>query len=255
MNSYETELRVMKEIAQEAGNVMLTYFNQDQHVEIKEDATPVTIADKLINTLVIERLQKEFPLDGIIGEEESTAEYGMGRKWLCDPIDGTKPYTWGVPTAVFSLALVVDGTPVVGVVYDPFLNNLYVGEAGKKSFCNTSPLLVSETNLHTGTVAVTSSFEKLMQTPFYKKIIEHKINIACFSGGIYKSTLVARGKFTAYVEYTAKPHDMAAVQLIVEGAGGKVTGIDGKPLDYSKSFTGAIVSNGIAHDELVDYSS
>src|SRR3990170_3369867 len=74
----------------------------------KKENSQVTIADKLINSLVIERLVTEFPNDGVIGEEESNTEYGAGRKWFCDPIDGTNAYIWGVPTAMFSLALVVD---------------------------------------------------------------------------------------------------------------------------------------------------
>ena len=94
---------------------MRQYFDIDQEGEWKDDGTPVTIADTAINRLVIERIVEAFPEDGVIGEEESNTEYGMGRKWFCDPIDGTKAYTWGVATAMFSLGLVVDGVPVAGV--------------------------------------------------------------------------------------------------------------------------------------------
>ncbi|MBU6501056.1 MAG: hypothetical protein KGJ89_02930 [Patescibacteria group bacterium] len=113
MSSYTKELFAAKDIAKEAGVIMRKYFDEDQHIEIKKDNTQVTIADKLINSLVIQRLAKAFPSDGVIGEEESTAEYGGGRKWFCDPIDGTAAYIWGVPTAMFSLGLVLDGRPVI----------------------------------------------------------------------------------------------------------------------------------------------
>jgi fructose-1,6-bisphosphatase/inositol monophosphatase family enzyme len=91
-HDYSTELAVAKSIARQAGALMLRYFDgDDKQTERKRDNSPVTIADKEINRLVIDELQKHFS-DGIIGEEESTAEYGTGRRWICDPIDGTKGY-------------------------------------------------------------------------------------------------------------------------------------------------------------------
>src|ERR1700733_14684688 len=106
MNNFKKELEVATAIAKEAGVIMLKYFEDDQQVELKKDKTHVTIAENLINSLAIERLSKAFPDDGIIGEEESTSDYGMGRKWFCDPIDGTAAYVRSTPTAMFSLALV-----------------------------------------------------------------------------------------------------------------------------------------------------
>lgn len=93
---YGKELEIAKSIAREAGEIMLRYFDGDQAIEIKSDGSQVTVADKLINTLVIKRLASAFPEDGVIGEEESTSEYGFGRKWFCDPIDGTAAYVCGV---------------------------------------------------------------------------------------------------------------------------------------------------------------
>src|SRR5437868_351607 len=104
--NYSKELNAANEIAFKAGKIMLEYFDGDQQVDTKSDNSPVTIADKLINSMVIEELAKHFPEDGVIGEEESTTDYGPGRKWFCDPIDGTIGYIWGTPTSMFSLALV-----------------------------------------------------------------------------------------------------------------------------------------------------
>ena len=105
MSMYEQELHTAQRIAREAGDIMRRYFDGDQQRQTKADGTPVTIADTTINSLVIQRLHETFPDDGVIGEEESTAGYGLGRKWLCDPVDGTKAFTWGVPTAMFSLEI------------------------------------------------------------------------------------------------------------------------------------------------------
>lgn len=248
---YEKELLVAKAIAKQAGIVMRKYFDGDQQMERKEDGSPVTIADKEINRFVIEELAKHFD-DGVIGEEESTAEYGMGRRWFCDPIDGTKAFVWGTPTAMFSLGLVVDGTPVLGVTYDPFLDMLYEATAGEGSYCNGERLHVSKKELAGEYIAVSSSIEKILASPEHvKRLLDYGVLLATFSGAVYKSCLVARGRFVGYMESGVGTHDMAAVQVIIEEAGGRVTGFDGKKLDYTKPFKSAVVSNGIVHQRLV----
>ena len=249
--AYEHELAAAKNIALAAGEIMLTYFDGDQHVERKSDNTPVTIADKLINDLVIETLARSFPQDGIIGEEKSTTQYGAGRMWFCDPIDGTKAYVWGVPTAMCSLGLVVDGKPVMGVVYDPFLKRMYEGVLGSGSFCNGNRLAVSKEALAGSTVAITSTAEKIRTLSYIKKLEEAGARLASFSGGVYKSCLIARGKCSGYLESQVNAHDMAAIEVIITEAGGKVTSMTGDALDYTKPFKGAVVSNGVVHDELI----
>ena len=234
---------------------MLKYFDTDQQVETKKDNTWVTIADKSINYLAIDRLSKVFPKDGVIGEEESTTDYGNGRKWFCDPIDGTAGYVNGVPTAMFSLALVIDGKPMMGVAYDPFLDRMYTGIVGETSFCNGKILNVSNIDLKTGTVAVTGSVKSLLKANYLKKMIDDKISLTCFSGAVNKCCLIAKGKLVAYVEHGANAHDMAAVHVILEGAGGKVTSIEGKELNYSRPFRGIIASNSVVHDQVLNYCS
>lgn len=250
--AYEKELQVARDIARKAGDIMLHYFDGDQQRVIKSDGSPVTIADTSINSLVIAELAKEFPEDGVIGEEESNTEYGMGRKWFCDPIDGTKAFTWGIPTAMFSLALVVDGRPVVGVAYDPFLNRMYTGIVGQGSSCNDQKLSVNNDGLDGGIVAMTSSVTEIVTNPVYvQKLRNAGSQLALFSGAVYKSVLVARAKTVGYFESKVNAHDMAAVEVIVAEAGGKVTGFAGEQLNYSKPFKGAVVSNGLVHDELL----
>lgn len=251
MNVYEKELNAAKNIAQEAGAIMLQYFEGEQDVELKQDSTFVTIADKKINQLVIEELSKQFD-DVLIGEEESTGEYGTGRRWFCDPIDGTKAFVWGTPTAMFSLALVVDGTPVLGVAYDPFLGKLYEAARGHGAYCNGKKISVSTKNLTDGILAVTSSIRGVLSRPSYLVTLAEKgATFATFSSAVYKSCLVARGKMVGFLEARVNAHDIAAVHVIVEEAGGKVTGLTGAPLDYTKPLKGAVLSNGVVHEELV----
>ena len=252
MKDYSRELEVAKAIAEKAGKTMLEYFDADQKMARKLDDSPVTIADTLVNTMVIQELKKAFPEDGVIGEEESTSDYGMGRMWFCDPIDGTKAYTWGVPTAMFSLGLVVDGIPVMGVAYDPFLDKLYSGVKGHGSVCNGQSLKVSSHDLANGLIAVTSRVESISAgSKHVKYLLAGGARLITFNGAVYKATLVAKGRTAGYVEDGVNAFDVAAINVIVEEAGGKVTGLDGKPIDYSKPFKGVIVSNGVVHDDIL----
>ena len=250
---YAHERSVAKAIALESGAIMLAHFNEPV-VERKSDDSPVTTADTAINALVIREISKEFD-DGIVGEEESTATYGMGRKWICDPIDGTRAFVWGVPTAMFSLALVIDGVPVVGVAYDPFLNLLYEAVSGGGSFLNGEKIRVSSREIEGAHVGVSSSLERIIknpvQTALVQNLLDKKARLVCFSGAVYKGGLLARGKIEGYIEKNLNPHDVAAIDVIVKEAGGTVTDFNGKPLDYTKHFKGAILSNTVTHAELL----
>lgn len=255
-SSFAKELEVAKAIAKEAGEIALKYFDTDQQVESKADKSSVTIADKEINSFVIQKLGEAFPEDGVVGEEESTAGYGMGRKWICDPIDGTAGYIWGTPTSMFSLALVVDGKPVIGVAFDPFMQNMYVGEKNQPSICinregQKKPIHVSEKTLANGIMGVHGNVKAMMKAPYFPRLSETKCKMAIYSGLVHKACLIAKGRLVGFIMDGANPHDVAASHLIIEGAGGKMTALDGSELDYSRPFKSAIASNGIIHDELI----
>lgn len=245
------ELETARKIATKAGRIMRHYFYSDQEIKTKPDGTPVTIADTTINHMVIEELAKAFPADDVIGEEESTGEYGMGRKWFCDPIDGTKAYTWGVPTAMFSLALVIDGRPVIGVAYDPFLDEMFWAIKGEGSYRNTIKLQVNNHKLTDGILAIASSPSEIRERLRFIDGFVRSQRLATYSGAVHKASRVAQGNFVGYIERHVGAHDMAAVDLIVHEAGGTVTDYDGKLLDYRRPFRGAVVSNSVAQEELL----
>lgn len=252
MTSYKAELEVATRIAYKAGDIMQMYFRDGQERIIKDDGTPLTIADTTINRMVIDELTKHFPEDLVIGEEESTGGYGLGRRWLCDPIDGTKAFTWGVPTAMFSLALVIDGTPTVGAAYEPQLDALYTAVTGEGAFCNGQPLSVNNDSLASGILATVSSPGRIRnQAAYLGELIDSKVDMATFSGAVAKSVRVAEGRFVGYLEEMVSPYDMAAVDVIVTEAGGKLTDFNGELLDYINGFKGAVVSNGAIHNELL----
>src|SRR6185369_16230217 len=116
-------LQFARGLADQAGAIMLEHFQVGvaKRDKAEADNTPVTIADTQINRLVIEAVRAKHPTHAVIGEEESHPADGVEFTWVCDPIDGTIPYTMGIPTNLFSLALVDgEGQPVVAVVYDPY---------------------------------------------------------------------------------------------------------------------------------------
>ncbi|HEX5448185.1 MAG TPA: inositol monophosphatase [Candidatus Saccharimonadales bacterium] len=246
----DERLEFAQDLAREAGKLILQYFDGDQQVQYKADKSPVTIADKLINDHVIKRITATYPDHGVIGEEASTDRHDQQFVWFCDPIDGTKAFTWGLPTAVFSLALTTKGRPVLGVVYDPFLDYMYTAAVGKGSFLNGKRLRVNHDNLKTGLVGGTGNQDNLFDS-WHERMHRQGIHLAFFSGYVYKCCLVARGRMVGVIEELVGNHDIASAELIITEAGGKVTDFAGKQLDYSKPFKGAVVSNGVVHDELL----
>ena len=139
-------LEFAKEIAYEAGKIIKKYFNEESGVNYKFDQTIVTKADTEINRILIDRVKEKFPTHSVDGEEEKFGNSDY--VWVCDPVDGTAMYARHIPVAVFSLALVVDGVPIVGVVYDAFLNNLYYATKGNGAYKNNSKISVNEIKLN-----------------------------------------------------------------------------------------------------------
>ena len=125
-------LEFAKDIAKHAGEIMLKYFNKDNGASYKGDKTIVTLADKEINSYLIKKVKEKYPNHAVDGEEEQFGESKY--KWVCDPVDGTAMYARHIPVAVFSLALVIDGESIIGVVYDPFTESLYTAIKGQGAF-------------------------------------------------------------------------------------------------------------------------
>ena len=248
------ELIFAHQLALEAGKIMQNYFDIDQQTITKNDGTPVTIADKEINSLVIKSISKMFPGDGIVGEEESTTCYGDGRRWICDPIDGTAAYVIGLPSAMFSLCLVIDGLPEVAVAYEPQRQQFFHSLKGHGSYCNSTKLKVSSDDITNGIIGLAPDYirPKFIDGKFMKKLLALNKPLAIFPGAVFRSCLVASGRVAGFPHPNVKPYDIAAVHLIVTEAGGKVTGLLGEELDYATDFRGAILSNGVVHEDLLE---
>ena len=143
---YRKELVVAKRLAKTAGQLILQYFNSTKNqLKLKNDSTIVTEADLQINRLVIDQLSRATPDYSVRGEEESSMVEGSQFTWVCDPIDGTAPFTKSLPLATFSLALVDSrGRSLLGVIYDPFGDRLWEATRGGGARLNNRSIRVSQ---------------------------------------------------------------------------------------------------------------
>lgn len=248
-------LSFAKSLAREAGEIMQRYFGKKPDAHLKADSTIVTVADEEINQLVIDRVKAIYPGHDVNGEEASSLS-GARYVWACDPIDGTVPFAMELPISVFSLALVIDGQPEIGVVYAPFANQLYHAVRGGGAFMNDQPIQVNEKVLERGAV---------MNVDWWRDagwdVMQVAHDLACKTGvyvlspgsTTHAAMLVARGEYVAslFPGVKGKNVDIAAAKVIVEEAGGKVTDIFGDEQRYDRDIRGAVVSNGIVHDEII----
>jgi fructose-1,6-bisphosphatase/inositol monophosphatase family enzyme len=253
MDTHQTLLAFAERLAKKAGAIMDDYFNAaNQGVETKPDNSPVTIADKLINQMVIDEVTAAYPNHGVLSEEGSS-HADRNELWVCDPIDGTRAFIQGVPTAMFSLAYVVDGEPQVAVIYDPIQKKLYSASKGTGTTLNGKPVHVSTTSkLAQANVAAVTGYDQLQERrPLFDALAERGANQVIVPGNVFKGSLVVFGSIDAYVFPGLSAHDVAANKLIIEEAGGKVTDIFGHQQRYDGAIQGAIMTNGLLHDELV----
>lgn len=246
-------------IAKEAGDIMRQNFSSGMKKDWKEDNSPLTATDIAINALVIERVVNQFPEHAVLGEEDSTeAIEGKSHVWVVDPVDGTIPFSHGVPTFAFSLALVVDGESVLGVVYDPILDRLFVAEKGKGATMNGEQIHVNTQDLLPHSVMnIDGPWSKTgaAEVNFFalpQALHEEKVKITKFSCMVYGGLLVALGEYGAAICSGKYPWDIAALKVIIEEAGGKVTNLRGEEQRYDRPLFGAIMSNGLLHDRVVE---
>ena len=247
-------LEFAKEIAKEAGKIMLKYFNIDDKSSYKEDNTIVTIADKEINSYLIKKVKERYPDHSVDGEEET---FGKSKYvWVCDPIDGTAMYARHIPVAVFSLALVIDGIPNLGVVYDPFTDSLYTAIKGKGAYKNGEKITVNDYKLDD--MKTVCHYDLWVGADYnISKVLQELGEKTYFIGlgSIIRACMcVASGDFTLAI-FPGTKHkncDIAAVKVIVEESGGIVTDLFGNEQKYDESINGAIISNGKVHNEVIE---
>ncbi len=235
------------ELAREAGRHTLRWFRAtDLAVDRKGDGTPVTQADRATERLVRERLAAAHPDDAIVGEEEADVDGTSGRRWIVDPIDGTKAFTHGVPLYSTLVAFEDEHGPAIGVIDLPALGETVYAGRGLGCWCNDRPARVSERVAIEGAYLTTSGFD-YWPTPALLAVQQSGLQMRTWGDG-YGYALVATGRVEVMVDPSAARWDLAAMPVIIGEAGGRFT-----------DFTGAaradggngVASNGRFHDEVL----
>lgn len=233
---------------------MRAYFNAaEKGIQTKADMSPVTLVDKQINQMLIDEVADHFPDHGVLGEEASTVTDKHDSVWVCDPVDGTLPFIIGLPTAMFSLAFVYKGEPLIGVAYDPFLDRMFVAIKGQGAKLNGHSIHVDSGGMKGARIAGPTGVNTLLRSQeLYNDLQARGAHVTAFPGNVYKCTLLAEGRMHGRIFSGHTAHDIAALKVIVEEAGGRVTDLDGNEQRYDRPIRGAIVSNGVIHDQLLE---
>lgn len=214
----------------------MSYFRKPLDVERKADLSPVTQADRAIETAMRERIAQEFPNHGVLGEEHEDARLDATHVWVLDPIDGTKSFVSGMPTFGTLIACLSGGTPELGVISIPPTGERWVGVRGSGSTLNGKPCRTSsrsrlaEATLYTTTpdmfdAAGLANFETLSD----------KVGMRRFGGDCYAYGLLASGHVDLVFEMDLHPYDYMALVPVVEGAGGVITDWCGQALGLHSS--------------------
>jgi len=253
----ETRLEVALDLAKTAGKSTLEYFqNADLTFEKKEDASPVTVADQNSEKIIRAGLADKFPEDGIIGEEYGTVEGSTGYRWIVDPIDGTKAFIAGVPLFGTMIGIEKDGKSQVGVVYIPGLDECIYAAQGQGAWYeqpNRDPVQarVNKTATLAEGIMVTSqvsTFNKRNATQGFLELEERSFVTRTW-GDCYGYMLVATGRAVAMIDPLMSIWDSAAVQPIMEEAGGTFTSWTGEPTIFSGDGIG---TNGLVLEEILE---
>ncbi|MDP4688341.1 MAG: histidinol phosphatase [Pontimonas sp.] len=257
----QDDLALARVAVANADLVSLARFRaQDLVVTTKPDRTPVTDADQAVERVIRATLSASRPEDDIFGEEMGTDSNTIGarpgRQWIIDPIDGTAGFLRGLPIWGTLVALASDGVPVVGAISAPALGKRWFGATGLGSWSTTSgsreevPLQVSEV----GAVAdATVSYNSIGQWVADGRqeallALTGRAWRTRALGDFWPYMLVAEGSLDMAGEPDLQPYDMAAIQPIVEGAGGRFSSLDGENSVWTGS---ALATNGLIHDEVL----
>ena len=219
----------------------------DLAIETKPDLTPVTDADRSAERAMIAILTEARPEHGILGEEFGTSGGGAWQ-WVLDPIDGTMNYMRGIPVWGTLIGLVHNGRPVVGVVSAPSLHRRWWAAKGMGAYGDGEPLAVSAIErIEDAQVSFNEpgDFDRVGLHDGITTLARRAWRVRGF-GDFWQHMLVAEGAVDVSIEASVNPWDMAAVQIVVEEAGGRFTDLKGRP-DYAGG--SALSTNGVLHDE------
>jgi histidinol-phosphatase len=254
--NYLDDLRLAHMMADNADSLTMSRFKAlDLQVTAKPDLTPVSDADVAVEDAIRRTLKTARPRDAVHGEEREDTGWGP-RRWVIDPIDGTKNYVRGVPVWATLIALMVEGAVVVGVVSAPALGRRWWASAGGGAFTGKTllqgtPCRVSGVSDVADASLSYSSVHGWVDSGRGQQFVD--LMRACWRtrayGDFWSYMLLAEGAVDIASEPELALHDMAALDVIVREAGGRFTNLDGAD---GVAGPGAVATNGVLHDAVVE---
>jgi histidinol-phosphatase len=235
------------EAARAAGEIALHYYRGRFEVTIKADQTPVTEADREAERAITAVLRRHFPDAGFLGEEFGEAG-PKDTRWIIDPIDGTKNFVRHIPIWAVLIALEEAGEITTGVVFNPVNNELYTARKGEGAFLNGEPLRVSPCDAMKDATVLHAGLRGVREAGYWEglaRLVDASSRTRGF-GDYYGYGLLAEGKAEIYLEVDLKPWDIAAVKVLVEEAGGRLTDFAGRDTIHHGT---VLASNGRLHGE------
>jgi histidinol-phosphatase len=249
--SHSPLLRAAIEAARVGEEIIKHYYQRNLEVTLKADHSPLTVADVETERAIKAVLRKAFPEHGFFGEESGWEDSNAQYVWLVDPIDGTKSFIRQIPFFSTQIALMKDRRIILGVSNSPVFEELVYAEAGSGAFLNDRPLGVST---HRDMAAATLSFGNIKTLAGDRRWAAAADLVSRFNrtrgyGDFYHYHLLAAGKVDVVIESDVNILDVAALSVIVEEAGGRVSDLQGRPLNLDS--TTILASNGHLHDHVL----
>ncbi|MEP0962923.1 MAG: inositol monophosphatase family protein [Roseobacter sp.] len=239
--------------ARNAGKTARKYFRQNNDVAFKDDESPVTVIDQMIEQELKQAISRKYPKDAIFGEESGVDGDVSGNLWVIDPIDGTRSFITGNPLFGMLLSYLEEGAPVAGLISMPFLDELYCGGIGHPASCNGQPITVSGQRKIDDCTLYINEGEKLFadQPDAFARLVKAG-KTRRFGYDCYPHALLAAGHIDAVVDYDLKPYDFLALTAVISAAGGITSDWDGNALNLASG--GAVVSAATPelHQSLLD---
>ena len=247
-------LEIVEVVARQAVAVLMEGYGNVRHIHRKGVIDLVTEFDKRSEEVILSSIQQHFPDHAILAEESGHNHTVSEYQWVIDPLDGTTNFAHGIPVFSVSIGLLKNNSPVLGVVYDPFRNEMFSAELGHGATLNNHPLQVSShADLEHAVISTGFPYDlrtnprnnlaQFVQFQMRTQAVRH------LGSAALDCTWTAMGRLDGYWEFGVKAWDVGAGALIVREAGGRVTSVDGGE-DFL-SDQSILVSNSLLHEQML----
>lgn len=227
--AYERETETMLRAARQAGELALRHFRAGIAPEEKEDKSPVTAADRECEQLIAQILSVEYEEDGILGEERIDKQSRSGRRWIIDPIDGTRDFVRGNSFWSVQIALEDRGQIVLGAIYLPCLDEMLHAASGSGCFWNGAPAALAHTATLDKAILMVSGFKSAWQVwgPEAVRVLTEKCWTVRGYGAGYDIVMLARGKADIWLSGSGMEWDYAPARIVARELGARFLTLDG----------------------------